>query len=794
MPALAAMLSTAVSQAAVLTPEAALERALESASPAHRIKAKSPNAYKLTYNSGDVFVFTTAGSGYLAVPADDCAPAVLGYSTSGSVDAASMPPAMKWWLGEYGRQLRAAGASATAARGASVERAKIWPMLTSEWNQSAPFNDMCPEIDGKRAVTGCVATALAQVMRYHQWPEHGTGRNAYTSGGSDVSLDFSSVTFDWADMADTYAAASADAVANGAVAQLMFACGVAVDMQYGTSESGASVFAVAKAMSEYFGYDAAVRYVSRDYYGLEEWEDYVYSQLRDYGPVQYSGQSNDGAHSFVCDGYDADGYFHINWGWGGMSDGYFLLAALDPEQQGVGGSTSGYNFDQSVIACVSKPKPGSVPYINMLMEGTFAASPSSVALGEQLLVEGETFNFSTVDVSGTPGLKLVDESGATVYAPGAAVSDLRPLSGIGSYYVTLPSELAEGTYTATPAFYTSYGQWQDIPVRISGPQSLTVTVANDVATISEAPAATVRAIDFRLLSELYEGQQMHLGAELVNEGNEEFYGAVAPVLVNSSGSVVAMGESYPVDLESGESAPFDYTGTFDRFDSTDKPASGSYTLYIIDANTYRPVSEGIEVTWNELAESPEIVIEDLGIENPEYIKADDVTFTAKVTCKSGYFGGTYTVAVFPYSTESVTSVASFTSAPVFLKAGESATVKASGAINGALPGERYMAAVFESSRQMTAPVVFTIGGLTGIDRLDYAVPAVYPAITDGPVSIVGAEITGAAVYNASGALVGQFGAGTVEIDLSPYAAGVYLVELRYGPDGGLCAVDRVVKR
>lgn len=408
MPALAVMLSTAVSQAAVLTPEAALDRALENASLSHRIKAKSPKAYKLTYNSGDVFVFSTAGSGYLALPADDRAPAVLGYSTSGSADAASMPPVMKWWLGEYSRQLRAAGVSVPTARSASAERAKIWPMLTSEWNQSAPFNDMCPEIDGKRAVTGCVATALAQVMRYHQWPEQGTGRNEYTSAGTDVSLDFSSVTFDWVDMADTYAASSADAVANGAVAQLMFACGVAVDMQYGTSESGASVFAVAKAMSEYFGYDAAVRYVSRDYYGLEEWEDYVYSQLRDYGPVQYSGQSNDGGHSFVCDGYDAGGYFHINWGWGGMSDGYFLLTALDPGQQGIGGSTSGYNFDQSIIACVSKPKTGSVPYINMLMEGSLAASPESVALGEQLLVQGETFNFSTVNVSGTPGLKLVD--------------------------------------------------------------------------------------------------------------------------------------------------------------------------------------------------------------------------------------------------------------------------------------------------------------------------------------------------------------------------------------------------
>lgn len=794
MPALAVMLSTAVSQATVLTPEAALDRALENASLSHRIKAKSPKAYKLTYNSGDVYVFSTTGSGYLALPADDRAPAVLGYSTNGSADAASMPPAMKWWLGEYSRQLRAAGVSVQTARSASAERAKIWPMLTSEWNQRAPFNDMCPEIDGKRAVTGCVATAMAQVMRYHQWPEHGTGRNEYTSAGTDVSLDFSSVTFDWADMADTYAASSADAVANGAVAQLMFACGVAVDMQYGTSESGASVFAVAKAMSEYFGYDAAVRYVSRDYYGLEEWEDYVYSQLRDYGPVQYSGQSNDGGHSFVCDGYDAGGYFHINWGWGGMSDGYFLLTALEPGQQGIGGSTSGYNFDQSIIACVSKPKGGSVPYINMLMEGSLAASPESVALGEQLLVQGETFNFSTVNVSGTPGLKLVDQSGTVFYASGSPVSDLKPLSGIGSYYVTLPSDLAEGTYTATPAFYTSYGQWQDVPVRISGPQSFKVTVANDLATISENTAATVRAIDFRLLSELYDGQQMHLGAELVNPGSEEFYGAVAPVLVNSSGSVVAMGESYPVDLGSGESAPFDYIGTFDRFDSSGKPASGSYTLYIIDANTYRPVSEGIAVTWNEATESPEIVIEDLAIENSEYVNADNVTFTAKVSCKSGYFGGTYTIAVFPYSTESVTSVASFTSEPVFLKAGESAAVKASGAINGAMPGERYMAAVFEASRQQTAPIVFTIGGSTGIDSLESTVPAVYPAITDGPVSIVGTEITGATVYTASGATVGRFGAGTVEIDLSPYTAGVYLIELRYGPDGGQRTVDRVVKR
>ncbi len=793
----AALMLPMAAQAAILTPSQALDRAL-SGSSARRAPSRTPSAYKLVYEARDaVYLFATGSGAFLATPADDRAPAVLGYSDAHDCQG-SIPPAMKWWLGEYARQIKTAGVSAKAPVPRSSEREPIYPLLSTEWNQGYPYNEMCPIVSGQRAVTGCVATALAQVMKYHAWPAQGQGSNTYTSGSTPVSLDFSSINFSWDVMADTYAADGGDVVANDAVAELMYACGVSVDMQYGASESGAQPFAVAAAMVKYFDYDAAIRYVSRDFYTLADWEDYIYNQLVSYGPVQYSGQSNEGAHSFVCDGYSGDGYFHFNWGWGGMSDGYFLLTALDPGQQGIGGSTSGYDYNQSVIACVAKPQQGSVPYANLLMEGTLGIAEDTAAVGARITVTGETFNFSIGDVSGLLGLSIKDSQGAEVYAGATRVDSLRPLSGFGAYYVNLPDSLADGEYTLTPAFYTEAAGWQPVPVKISGPQQVYMTVKNSQATFSESPAPAIKVEELKLLSKIYQGQEFKLTAMLVNEGDDEFYGTIAPALADAEGTLVAVGENYSADVLGGESQAFDYVGAFNSFGTRGTPAAGSYTLYIIDASTRKPLSAGLSVEFGVSSAATEISVSDVAVRDAAYVDPHDIELTANVKCLAGYFGGSLTVAIFPYENTSgtVKSEASFESEPVFVAEGDTAALTAKGDFDAAVPGGRYMAVLYQGQTQLTQPIVFTIGGTTAA----YApgaetTPRLYPAVTDGMVSIYGHDVSCVNVYSASGALVKQIKGEVSEIDFAPLASGLYIVELNYSADGAQRhSINRVLRR
>ena len=170
-------------------------------------------------------------------------------------------------------------------------------------------------------------------MNYWKYPERGKGTITYTASTIQkrLSMNFAAKAFDWANMLDRYEAGQYDDTQAGAVAYLMKACGYAVKMDYGTDSSGALAMNVANALTRYFDYDGNIDYQLRQYYSSTEWAEKMYANLRDVGPVIYGGGSMiGGGHSFICDGYSSDGYFHFNWGWTGMSNGYFKLEGLNP--------------------------------------------------------------------------------------------------------------------------------------------------------------------------------------------------------------------------------------------------------------------------------------------------------------------------------------------------------------------------------------------------------------------------------------------------------------------------------
>ena len=320
------------------------------------------------------YVFNATDGGFVVVSGDDRTREILGYSLTGSLDMDSLPANLQWWLDEYARQISALGTSTVAVNTSRVLSAAsaISPLIDTKWDQGAPYNNMCPDGNGKdyyesgydagnRCLTGCVATAMAQVMCYWKWPKSSTALGAYIAKNFEVK-SLPSTTFKWDLMKDSYGN-SETGEAVDAVAELMRYCGQAAMTDYMTYQSGAYLFQ--EVMSGAFSYSRNMRNIYRDQYNLDEWENIIYRELAEGRPVIYNGYSTNGGHEFIVDGYDTNGLFHINWGWGGSYDDYFLLSVADPYMPSVDGNSSsgGYRYNQFALVGIKPFREGeSEPY------------------------------------------------------------------------------------------------------------------------------------------------------------------------------------------------------------------------------------------------------------------------------------------------------------------------------------------------------------------------------------------------------------------------------------------------
>lgn len=721
---LAAATAAFAANAEVLTPEQALARVrVDGPARIHGLQSSGDAALRPVYtqSAGSLpaaYVFDTR-SGYMVVSADDVAAPMLGYADEGSFDAANIPDNLRYWLESYASEIawaRDNGVEPARSRASRADRAPIAPLVKTQWNQGSPYNNYCPIYNGSRSVTGCVATAMAQVMKYYNYPAKGTGSHSYTTKTLKISqsMDFSSTSFRWTSMADSYGSFSSTSQKN-AVATLMHACGVSVDMDYTPNESGTPSMNVASALANYFGYDKGVRYLMRDYYGMAEWEELVYNQLVEFGPVQYSGSNTSAGHSFVCDGYSSDGYFHFNWGWGGMSDGYFLLTALDPTSQGIGGSTAGYNSGQDIIANVATSGEGKM-YEQMLIDGDFKIDTPQVQKGGYVVIVANAYNYSIAPISGFYGLKFTASDGSVTYAEAPqGYSNVAVLSGYGGWYVRMPS-LAAGTYTVTPAWKSTTGEWFDIRAKVSAVKSYTATVSGNTAVFTADSAPQIYVNDIDVATPLYFNTPFKINATIENPTQDEYYGGIEAALLNSGNNVVALADIYPVDVLGGESQQMEYVAKFSRYNSQlGVPSAGTYTLVFLTESN-QVVSAPVTVQLLETPASTSVSVSSFSVEgDANAVAADNLQFNLTVNCTAGYFANTLSVYIFPISGGS--AIAYFDTPTLFIEEGKSVTTMASGNFSQGVVGSKYMAAVF-SEQQLSEIVYFTVGSYSGIADVD----------------------------------------------------------------------------
>ncbi|MBQ0069945.1 MAG: C10 family peptidase [Bacteroidales bacterium] len=684
----------ALSQAATITQSQALERALQFMNKNASLRIQSntqQTGYQLAHacvskaGESEIYVFNRTGkAGYLIVAADDAVIPVLGYADSGSFNAQDIPDGLQYWLDEYQRQFEYLKLHPDEVRVAQTIDKEVKPLLTCNWNQSAPYNNMCPIYkDSVRCVTGCVATAVAQIMYYHKWPERGTGSHSYNwrINGKEIvtlSADFSNSVYDWDNMCDNYDSSNTE-VQNAAVAKLMSDVGISVNMKYG-EVSGAYTVDVVKALSAYFGYDKSVQMYTRNYYDVATWEKIIRDELDVARPIYYSGFGSDG-HAFVCDGYDTEGYFHFNWGWGGMSDGYFILSMLNPREHGTGSIYGGFNIDQAIITRIM-PNDGDSPSTDVGTIGTvtnISSGVSSVALGESA-----SFYVNPI----MSGIKDWNESlqwffavtepkiDATSYIDTCYVYDATDISVGIVYYLrdakfTPSPKLAEGKYYIRYAYLKDGKNFGFFTGLSPNNYVVEMEVRDGYAYFSKhnEPSYIVASDMVTSINPVYKNNPFNLQLKVTNNGLIDYYDYIYISLMQ--GSDIKQQDD-PIWLGLAANGSINLS-----FDINPKVTAGDYMLTI--SNAQKEIIGSIPITVRNTV----IVLDDFTLGAPE-MPANDVRATAKITLKDGYLSNVVSLFVYTYINGSRKYSRTITSDTITLKSGESATVHFKGEVDGAV--------------------------------------------------------------------------------------------------------------
>ena len=540
-----------------------------------RMAAQSPSM-QIAANTGYYYIYNVGNdNGFVIVSGDDRTNPILGYSTEGHFDATKVPSNMQAMLDGYAAQLQrlatmsdveAATVLAAPRRAQSVNtRNSIAPLITTKWDQATPYWNHCPEFMhvedgdtiGELSYTGCVATSMAQIMKYHNWPAQCSQTiPSYTANyydpyteeyGTFVTDALEPIAFDWAHMKDTYTGAE-DEVYTEAVSWLMLYAGCAAQMKYGLSASSTSDPYIPKALNNYFDYDANLVY--RSDYDQPTWEEMIYQELAAGRPMIYNGRAGSGGgHSFVCDGYERGDYYHINWGWGGLGNGYFVLSVLNPYAGGIGAASSaeGYNIDQTAIIGI-KPgysgQPEQVTHVTTVFN-MYSSSNKQYERGSDgyfKLTKSKQIRVTWEDHidDGTKyktGIALFDAEGNMVeliasnsYYASSGYTDQWPFSNTSTTY-KFGRGITSGTYYIRPI-----SQAQDsndwLPMLESDRYYIAVTFNGNTATFVDHPLNDLQAVNFEFTGGEKVGVAEQCHVTVKNNSMDRFSGKLYYYLTN----------------------------------------------------------------------------------------------------------------------------------------------------------------------------------------------------------------------------------------------------------------------
>lgn len=557
--------------------------------------------------SPEVYLYNTT-TGFVIVSGDDAAIPVIAYSTEGSLQPTNLPDGFIKWMDKVKREINFIRENHLVADeeikaqwddlnnnrfNTSLTNA-VNPLIATKWDQSPYYNALCPydNTQGDRTVTGCVATAMAQIMKYYNYPAQGTGSHSYNhSRYGTLSANFGAATYSWTSMPNSISSS------NSAIATLMYHCGVSVDMDYNVGSqggSGAYTSALPGSYKNYFGYQATVQRVTRSSYSDANWIALMKAELDAARPIQYAGSGTHGGHSFVMDGYDNSNNFHFNWGWSGSSDGYFAINALNPGSLGTGGGAGGFNNYQDAIIGIKPPAGGGGgggggSTSDMRLYSSIVVNPNPIQYNTGFNVTVNVANYGTTSASNFTG----DYTAAIFNSSNQFVSYIETKTGytlnFNNYY-TNPlvfttasiSALTPGTYTIG-IYYKATGatQWSAFA---NGSYQNFVTIqvkGNDVNTLKLYAAITTTP------TIIVQNQTFTVNFDIANFSTSAFNGDVSVDIHKSDGTwirelAIKTGLSLPANNHFINGLTYTITGGLPDVPGTyqlfvwDQPSGGSW--------------------------------------------------------------------------------------------------------------------------------------------------------------------------------------------------------------------------
>lgn len=432
----------------------------------------------------DLTVIGNKQGGFVVLANDDAIDPVMGVSANAFSADPQSNPAFYWYL----RAANAATAAHTAAQETYLANVApkapfssyVEPLIKTKWHQEAPFNnDVQKDPNGNPYLVGCVAIAMTQIMRYHHYPAVGTGSNSYTMNGETLSADFTSIPYQWDKMRETYPKGQYSDEEAKVVSELMRQAGIAVYMDYKPGFSSSYTKNAQNALINNFNYNPNLNRYTRDYYSEEEWMNMVFKELTARRPIYYSGADAnwENGHAFVIDGYRQDGKVHVNWGWGGASDGYFDIGILTPAR-------NDFSYYQDMIVGIQPEAEGQwtshvvLAHDNELSIKKFSKNTISVA-------EFGAWNVSSTTLTGT--LALVIEGNGELRD--LATVDYKAKDSYWYNYswqkVIIPTDLPEGDYKIYLRFKDDRdADWQVVRAEYGKANSAIVNIANGTFTVT----------------------------------------------------------------------------------------------------------------------------------------------------------------------------------------------------------------------------------------------------------------------------------------------------------------------
>ncbi len=575
-------------------------KTIQSAQPTFKSSRKGAapstdeEAYYYVFNAGN-------DGGYVIVSGDDRTEPILGYVDHGSFDPENIPDNMRSWLQGYADEIKyiidnniKTGDPRIRKRNKVAGTKHAVPeLLSTRWNQSRPYNILCPmyykQEDGTRdyPATGCTATAMAQVIAFYKFPDKTkaiipahSNTYTYTENGVQKSATVTApaiprnTVIDWENMRDTYNWPNGHVsnAQDSAVAKLMLLCGQSVKMGWGPS-SGANFDA--EVFIKIFGYDTSAYKANRSDYSIDDWFDMCYKDISEGYPICFAGFASGGGHAFVLDGFDGDNLFHVNWGWGGGSNGWFLVGILNPgDTSGIGASSSsdGYSMGQYAVFNLRLPDNNNADtYLYM----------KDVAVTNNTSIKTTFENRSTISGSfNTAIVKLDDDGGLSVVGSQQSISSMASGSSQTKTF-NLKNKLPEGTYKLSPANKAARNtEWRTkynlrdhyIEAVVDSTGALTLTPVN----ISSGNSISIDTIVFP--GTRIAGKQQEVKVTFRNDGDE--YNREIHFFASKTNQKVYTNTRSIVAVRSGETVDVSYyftpaeTGTYNLWFCTESNGNG----------------------------------------------------------------------------------------------------------------------------------------------------------------------------------------------------------------------------